>query len=228
MRLAPLLTLAPAAAALAQTSGCMSGPLDAPFGSQVSVSPGTLTVGSGQAVWEEDNIGLIEFADIMVVDSDGIPMQNIKVDVKGPTFGVYIIPREAIRAVDYPSAPEEFKDLREAECFDESGNFDNSEDWCSWYLDSVTGNYYDLGNSYAQGDGDDSDYAFRPNFYTGATDGQGRLRIWYFVDAMPVEAVTATDTAGNTVLQDVKVSGEQTLYISIGVNSTTLTISGEG
>lgn len=225
MRPAALLTPL-AAASLALTTGCMSGPLDAPFGSQVSVSPATLAVGNGQAIWEEDNIGLIEFADVMVVNEDNAPLENIKVEIKGPTFGVYIIPQQAVRAVDYPSAPEDFKTQREDACYDEFGNFDNTEDWCAWYLDSVTGNYYDLGNSYAPGDGDDSDYAFRPNYYTGATDGQGRLRFYYFVDAMPVEATIERDDSGNTVISDVSITGEQALYITIGVNSTVLTVTG--
>lgn len=219
-----------AAAAPLALSACSTASIDAPFGSTISVSPSTLVVGNGQTIWYEDNVGLIEFVDVTVVSDEAMPLENIKVEVKGPNFGLFLVPQQAIEAVDYPIAPEDFKDQRSDICFDENGEFDNTEDWCAWYYDSLTGSYYDLGQSYTEGEGDDSDYSFRPNYFVGKTDNRGRMRLWYFLDAMPVESSdgdTTTDTAGNTTSTSatLQVSGEHTLYITIGVDATTFTVT---
>ena len=208
-------------------TGCMNSSVDAPFGSQVSVSPASLTVGEGEMVYYEDNFGIIDFVDITVVSRDALPLENVKVEVSGPSFGVYLIPQQAIEAVDYPIAPEDFKQQRADICFDENGQFDNTEDWCAWYYDTLSGSYYDLGSSYTQGEGEDDDYSFRPNYHIGKTDRRGRMRLWYFLDAMPVEFDASEgspmDTAGNTTSSEgsVAISGEHTLYITIGVDATT-------
>jgi hypothetical protein len=224
--------LATALVAPLALSGCMNSSIDAPFGSTVSVSPATLVVGNGQTVWYEDNIGLIQFIDVTVVNEDAMPLENVKVEVSGPNFGLFLIPQQAIEAVDYPLAPEDFKDQRADVCYDENGEFDNTEDWCAWYYDSLSGSYFDLGQSYTQGEGDDDDYSFRPNYFVGKTDNRGRMRLWYFLDAMPVEeegADTVTDTAGNTTTTggELGVSGEHTLYITIGVDATTFVVTSQ-
>jgi hypothetical protein len=225
----PSLFVSTVAMSLAVT-GCSSAAIDAPFGSSVSVSPSTLLVGNGQTIWFEDNVGLIEFADVTVVNDEALPLENVKVEVKGPSFGMFLIPQQAIEAVDYPLAPEDFKEQRQDTCYDENGDFDNTEDWCAWYYDSLTGSYYDLGESYTEGDGDNDGYSFRPNYSVGKTDSRGRMRIWYFLDAMPVALdgeETVTDTAGNSTTTggEVSISGEHTLYITIGVDATTFVVT---
>jgi hypothetical protein len=217
------------AAPLALAS-CMNSPVDAPFGSSISVSPATLVVGNGQTIWYEDNVGLIEFIDVTVVSDESMPLENIRVEIKGPNFGVFLIPPQAIEAVDYPFAPEDFKEQRAEACYDEAGEFDNSEDWCAWYYDNLTGSYYDLGQSYTEGEGDDADYSYRPNYYVGKTDSRGRMRVWYFLDAMPTamrDGESSTDTAGNSVTTDgeIDISGEHTLYLTIGVDATTFVVT---
>lgn len=222
--------LVPALAVPLALSGCSNSPIEAPFGSTISVSPATLIVGNGQTIWYEDNIGIIQFVDVTVVNDEAMPLENIKVEVSGPSFGLFMIPQQAIEAVDYPLAPEDFKNQRSDVCYDENGEFDNTEDWCAWYYDSLSGSFYDLGQSYTEGDGDDSDYSFRPNYYVGKTDNRGRMRVWYFLDAMPVEYEgenTTTDTAGNTTATggELAVSGEHNLYITIGVDATTFIVT---
>jgi hypothetical protein len=233
MRRTPTSLLFAAAAVLgagALTVGCMpTGGVNAPLGSSVSVSPGSLVVGNGPMIWYEDNVGLIEFADVSV-SLDASPLENIKVEVKGPSSGTFLIPQQAIEAVDYPYAPEDFKSQRDEVCVDENGEFDNTEDWCAWYYDGVSGSYYDLGQSYADGEGADDDYVFRPSYHTGVTDGRGIMRFWYFVDAMPVADVGSgeTDSAGNTLASGLEITGEYTFYVTIGVDSTTLVITSDG
>lgn len=214
------------------TTGCMNAAVDAPFGSQVSVSPSSLVVGEGEMVYYEDNYGVIDFIDITVVNDEALPLENVKVEVSGPSFGVYLIPQQAIEAVDYPLAPEDFKEQRAEVCFDDNGEFDNTEDWCAWYYDSLSGSYYDLGVSYTQGEGEDSDYSFRPNYHVGKTDRRGRMRVWYFLDAMPVDIEGtdgSTDTAGNLTSSggELAISGEHTLYITIGVDATTFVFTSQ-
>lgn len=222
--------LVPLLASPLALSGCMNSPVEAPFGSTISVSPSTLVVGNGQTIWYEDNVGIIEFVDVTVVNDEAMPLENIKVEVKGPNFGLFFIPPQAIEAVDYPLAPEDFKDQRSEACYDEAGEFDNTEDWCAWYYDNLTGSYYDLGQSYAEGEGEDDDYSFRPNYFVGKTGSRGRLRVWYFLDAMPVAMggeESFTDTAGNMFSSDgeIEISGEHTLYMTIGVDATTFVVT---
>ena len=105
-------------------------------------------------------------------------MENTEVEVVGPSFGVFIIPTEAIKLVDFPTAPDGWQELRDEICVDANGNFDNTVEWCAWYYDIETNLYYEFGSNYADAGG------YRPNYYKGITNVDGVLRVYLFIDAL--------------------------------------------
>ena len=127
--------------------------------------------------------------------------------------------------MDYPSAPEDWITAREEQCYDEiTGAFDNTEEWCAWYYDTLSGQYYQFGNEYA--DGDTSDYdGYKPDYHIGETDHYGQMRFYTFLDAAYSESsgTTATGTGGGAGSPM-----ELQIYVTIRVDDATIVYAAGG
>ena len=196
--------------------GCVNGPIKAPPGATISVNPNQIEV-AGSVFNAEDNVGIVRFADIVVQDG-GAPLESIEVEVVGPNFGVFIIPTEAVKLVDFPTAPEDWVTLRDEVCVDEYGNFDNTVEWCAWYYDIETNLYYEFGSNYADAGG------YKPNYYKGVTDVDGVLRIYLFIDALVGESTGDTGSSGGGANSLTNSS----IFMTTRFESAELTISASG
>ncbi len=134
--------------------------------------------------WNEqfDALGMVTFADFAVYDErqDYMPLENILIEVTSSYGGVYLVPMDAVVSVDYPSAPEDWQQNFDEYCYDENGNFDpTTNEWCAWYADTVTGEFWMISSEYADVNG------YAPNYLQSYTDGWGRLRVFVYIDALP-------------------------------------------
>lgn len=190
---------------LATLTGCMNNPLKAPATAVIES-----TIQSYDIEWGEsyngvnDGIGAVVFFDFWVYDSqDDMPLENIEVEVFSSLDGVYVLPPEALRLVDYPSIPEGYS---VADCEDDNGNFDNATyEWCGWVYDTITGQYYEFGSDYA--DNDESGESYNPTYMIDATDDRGLVRAWIYVDRLPLSGdsyssgqITATIGVDSTII----------------------------
>ncbi len=196
---------------------CNGGPYRAVEGDTVSVTPSDITFLISSAFDEEDNVGQVDILDITVYDSEGIPKPSTEVEVQAPSWGLYVIPDGAVRLVDYPYAPDDWQTARDDVCKDDSGAFDNTEEWCAWYYDTLSGQYYQFGSEYA--DADTSDYdGYKPDYLIGETDSYGQLRIYSFLDAVAIDRDVNGDVTGAL---------PQQLYITIRVADTEAIYTGQ-
>jgi len=166
--------------------GCINGALQAPPSATISINPTQIEV-TGSVFNSEDNVGIVRFADIVVNDG-GAPLENIEVEVVGPNYGIFLIPTEAVKLVDFPTAPEDWETMRDDVCVGDDGYFDNTVEWCAWYYDIESNLYYEFGSNYADAGG------YKPNYYKGVTDVDGVLRIYVFVDSLVGEGNDEADT----------------------------------
>jgi hypothetical protein len=195
----------------------MNGALQAPPSASISINPTQIEV-TGSVFTREDNVGIVRFADIAVNDG-GAPLENIEVEVVGPNYGIFLIPTEAVKLVDFPTAPEDWETLRDEICVDEFGNFDNTVEWCAWYYDIESNLYYEFGSNYADAGG------YKPNYYKGVTDVDGVLRIYVFIDSLVGEG--NEDTAGGETTGASSLSNA-IIWVTTRFESAELTISASG
>lgn len=190
---------------LALLAGCSGEPLKAPYGSEISIDPSTITASyllfCGDN--EPDYTGGMFMVDAFVLNDDDEPLPRVEVEVEvNALAGIYVLPQEAIKTVDLPAVDEDIEseaDIRES-CTDDEGNYDNTNEWCSWYWDETTAQYYQFGEDYADAGG------YAPTYFIGETDERGLIKTYVFLDC---------------------VYGDGFIYASIGVDSATLTISAE-
>ncbi len=132
------------------------------------------------------DIGALLMMDFIVYDvNTGIPMPGIQVEVISNWSGVVLIPKTAIKVVPYPPEPD--PDTCDA---DGDGLIDaDAPDECSWYWDSSGNQYFQIAGGYAD--------AYSPGYLVGATDSSGILRVYAFVDALPLaeDVTTGSDLA---------------------------------
>ncbi len=231
----PVSSLCLAGLALAVT-GCLNGPVTAPAGSSISVSPTEMNITGSSTFCFADNDGILLSFDAFVVDSLGNALPNVQVEVFSLLpGGVYILPTTAIRTVDYPTAPADFEAQKADVCTDENGQYNpDGASWCAWYYDRTTGTFYDFGGSYsdASGQSDTASYRFAPDYLLSKTDRAGRLRVYYFIDAMPfISDGEATDTATSGTTGCGGVGGEfgnTSVYATIGVDFAEVSLQGNG
>jgi hypothetical protein len=145
--------------------GCSGAPYGAPMGAQ-------LVVESTGAIFDaafndpDDGVGLLLREQVMVVDSGGVPMPSILVEITSGWSAAYIIPSGAVKTVD------EF----ETEC--ES----NAAEECELWFDLETETYVEFSGDYVDLGG------FRPTYMAGGTDNRGILDFYVFIDAIPVDS----------------------------------------
>lgn len=190
---------------LALLAGCMSAPLQAPYGSTVSWDETTAEFAEGDYCedTEPDYTGTLRMYDVFVVDDDDVPLGNIAVEiqVEGPG-GIYVLPQEAIKTVDLPAADADVQsaaDIRSA-CVDDNGNFDNTNEWCAWYWDEENEQFYQFGDDYADAGG------YAPTYFTDVTDQRGLMRVYVFYDCIVadtlIKASIGVDTEELTITSD--------------------------
>lgn len=206
------------ALAVALSSGCARAEMyDAPLDSDLQVRPASIEVGRSAYFYAEDNLGMAFPVDTIVTstadDTQGMPLGNIRVEAVAPGYGVYILPPAAVITHNF-TAPDNWEQIRDDECYDADGNFVAGENpYCAWLTDETTGEAYEIAESFAQPE----DWA--PNYLRIATDsGTGIARFWVFVDALPYNT---EDTEGDFSSAE---QGDASVYITTSVASTTLTI----
>jgi hypothetical protein len=176
-------------ALLLLSMGCSSSIVQAPFGSSVVV-PSNIQINWTDAYNDYDLAGVVQLFDVQVLDPDGLPMENVQVEISTSYGGVYIVPQESIELVGYPSVPEGItsqSDVRDA-CVDANGNYTLNEDWCAWYWDTVTDQYYSFAGTYADNftytDSGEL-YWFAPTYVSASTNGRGIFRGYLLIDTLP-------------------------------------------
>jgi len=133
------------------------------------------------------------------------------VEITSNWQGAYLIPSEAVQLVGYPEAtvdPTDEDAIRQA-CTDANGNFQSDPEWCAWYWDTESQQFYQVGGQYIS---TSSNYA--PNLMYGQTNNRGLMDFYIYVDAMP-SIGGGTEAAG---------FGSISFGASIGVDDTTWAI----
>lgn len=209
--------LIPGALTLLTATGCISETgHPAPFFALLS-SPGDVTLAWSEAFnATDDGIGALVLLDFMVYDSDeGLPLENIRVELLSGYNAMYLIPKTAVKIVPYPSLSD---DEKAALCDANDDGFidDDAPDECSWNWDTSGDVYFELAADYAN--------AYHPNYLIGATDNRGIFRSYVYVDALPATSGGADDSTGEGG-GDVEVTFiDAPIYANIGVDSAEVTI----
>jgi hypothetical protein len=171
----------------------MGGTYPAPAGSSLSMPEDVGISWSDDYNEEHDQIGMFIMSDLSVLDPAGRVLDSVEVEVLSNWGGVYLLPITAVKTVDYPSSGagiDTYEQFLAACDSDDDGVIDaEAEDWCSWYWDSSSDQFFELASDY-------SDVAeFGPNYFLGATDNRGLLRIYIYVDSLPGSDGTYTDVS---------------------------------
>jgi hypothetical protein len=187
--------------------GCVEGGIEAPYSAKI-VAPSDVTISWDSSYNEiHDQVGVVVMGDLMVYDSEtDLPLEHIEVEMLSNWGGVYLIPAEAVQLVGYPEAsidPTDQEAIRE-QCTDSDGNFKSDPEWCAWYWDTETQQYYQIGGQYIA-----TANNYSPNYFVGRTNNRGILEFYLYVDALPgteggygsasVSASIGVDTAVFTV-----------------------------
>lgn len=203
--------LSPLVSLLALSLGCVQGAIEAPYSARLK-GPEDYTVSWSSDYNElQDQVGVVLMGDIMVYDQEtDLPLESIEVEMLSNFGGVYLIPAEAVKLVGYPEAtvdPTDTDAIKDA-CTDENGNFVSDPEWCAWYWDTDTQQYYQIGGQYVA---TASEYA--PNYFVGRTNNRGILEFYIYVDALPTMGDSESVSYGTTMIS-----------ANIGVDSTSFEI----
>ena len=194
--------------------GCVEGAILAPFSARLK-GPEDYSI-SWHADYNDlqDQVGVVLMGDLMVYDSEtDLPLESIEVEMTSNFGGVYLIPAEAVKLVGYPEAtvdPTDQDAIKDA-CTDENGNFKSEPEWCAWYWDTETEQYYQIGGQYVA---TASEYS--PDYFVGRTNNRGILEFYVYVDALPAAAAGGEDVAGRF--------GSAQISANIGVDTTSFEI----
>ncbi len=201
--------------------GCVEGAIPAPESAQLEVPTDMTLAWSIDYNKAHDNVGTVLMTDIFVYDSDeDLPLEHIEVEVVVNGGGTYVIPAEAVQLVGYPEASVDPTDAGAIEdaCTDENGNFKSDPEWCAWYWDTESGQYYQIGGQYIS---TSSNYS--PNYFVGKTDNRGILNMYLYVDWFSAKG---QEEAGDDGDATVSYSFSSTqISASIGVDSGAFSIS---
>jgi len=192
--------------------GCVQGAIPAPYSARLSGLEDSTISWSSDWNDEFDQQGAIVSGSLMVYDTEtDLPLQHIEVEITSNWQGAYLIPSEAVQLVGYPEAtvdPTDEDAIRQA-CTDANGNFQSDPEWCAWYWDTESQQFYQVGGQYIS---TSSNYA--PNLMYGQTNNRGLMDFYIYVDAMP-SIGGGTEAAG---------FGSISFGASIGVDDTTWAI----
>jgi hypothetical protein len=202
----------PLAALLSLGFGCVQGAIPAPASARIK-APSDISIAWRASYNDQhDQVGMVLWQDLMVYDSgdDNMPLESIEVEVTSGYNGVYLIPAEAVKLVGYPEASVDPSDQAAIEdaCTDEYGAFMSDPEWCAWYWDTESQQFYEVGSQYVA---TSANYA--PNYFVGRTDNRGLLRVYMYVDVMPVYGDTESSAFGSVQIVS-----------SIGVDSSSFEV----
>lgn len=147
---------------------CNAGTYGAPQGSAMVLPIEELTFsgGSGGLFDDEDGYGYLFASSLRVIDSNGVSMNNIEVEIITNWAGAYVLPEHAVPEVTALA--------------DDCAK-DGSADACGIFL-SVDGQAYaELGYVYEYLDD------MRPNVMRAGTNNRGILPYYIFFDSLPSE-----------------------------------------
>lgn len=146
-------------------AGCNPAPIAAPDGYTLT-GPDDLSFGMDAGyVSPNDNIGYLALGIFGVDDTETYGANGILVEIISGWTGAYLIPEEAITIVT----------SQEEACASAP-----SDDVCHAYFDPENGTYVEFAGDY-------EDIDFRPNYFSGATDHNGNLRVYVLVDSVPID-----------------------------------------
>jgi hypothetical protein len=115
--------------------------------------------------------------------------------------------------VGYPEAsvdPTDADAIRDA-CTDSDGNFKSDPEWCAWYWDTESGQYYQIGGQYIS---TSSEYS--PNYFVGQTNNRGILEMYLYVDWFKAEGEEVSTEDESSIRYSFS---SATVSASIGVDS---------
>jgi hypothetical protein len=201
--------------------GCIEGAIPAPSSATLEVPTDVTVAWDIEYNGAHDNVGTVLMTDMFVYDSEeNMPLEHIEVEVVINGGGVYAIPAEAVQLVGYPEAsvdPSEAGAIKDA-CTDDEGNFKSDPEWCAWYWDTDSGQYYQIGGQYIA---TSSNYA--PNYFVGQTDNRGILNMYLYVDWFKANGEEVS--GGDEEESDIKYSfSATTISASIGVDGGQFTV----
>ena len=190
-------------------SGCLAEPVSAPSHAKL-MAPADINLAWSIAYNEtDDGVGSLVLLDFLVYHEEtGDPMDNIEVEILSSWGGAYLIPKTAVKIVPPP------EELDPSDCDqDGDGNIDeDAPDACSWYWDSSADQYFELATEFAD--------AYHPNYLLAGTDEHGILRVWVYIDSMPVDS--ADEENGYYTFDEINVwasIGHESTEVSIGTDN---------
>ena len=170
-------------------TGCVATMLDAPYTATISV-PEDFSINWSAAANKYDLGGQLLFFDVGMYDTNSeMPLESIRVEITSNYPGVYLLPQESVELVAYPGLPagiQSYEDVKAA-CTDDAGNYILTEDWCAWYWDTESQQFYQFSGTYANSYAEDSGsyYWYAPTSMVGQTNSLGLLRVYAMIDVMP-------------------------------------------
>jgi hypothetical protein len=186
MKLSALASLPLMFAACALLSAaCGGGPYPAPAGTALSEIE-AFTIVPTTAHTTQDGFGTLLFGDVIAYnESTNEPLDGVQIEVMSNWSGMYVMPQSAIKLVDAPAAPEEVQNGTTAPSelcdTDADGLIDyDAEEWCSWWWDTETEQFYQFGGDYAM-----TPSNYQPTYMTTGTDNRGLCRFYLYVDSLP-------------------------------------------
>lgn len=210
--------------AISFSMACQASHEKAPFGATVTV-PNDILISWSTADNTRNLQGLMVPFIIGVSKADDstgktIPLPYTEVTITTSFGGVYLLPKEAIIVSAYPDVPDEITSVEDVEdyCTDENGAFFLTEEWCAWYWDIETSQFYQFNGNYSSAfsETEDGSYYFAPTMMVTETNGMGIIEAYMFIDAMPV-----ISEGNESAIQDVSITAgitwdSQPFFITTG------------
>ncbi len=145
-----------------------SGPFGAEYGSQVIVPGDVEYVMDGGLATPDDQAGMLSYGYISVLNPEGVPVPDVRIELISGWTGAYVIPEGAVRIIN---------DLDEL-C---DGGASSDEGCQAWY-DTEGERYFEWSGEYEDMDN------LRPNYVQAVTNNRGLLPFYVFVNSAPMDA----------------------------------------
>ena len=189
------------------STGCVANNEFAPASASVRFLPEEISLGANPSFFTTDLSGRLVMFNVVVTmqssrweSSVDLPVEHVQVEVTSLYDGVYLLPQEAVELVSYPALPADVSSIQDVrdQCTDEDGYYSHAAgDWCAWYWDTESNNFYQFNDTYASAyqSIDDPDicgeentpceYWFGPTHVKSSTNEHGILKVYALVDTLP-------------------------------------------